>query len=67
MIPTPLALTPGPAAALPMSVALGCALDLHLGPYEALPELTGWMGADWCRCRRCGSAITRATSRRNAA
>lgn len=57
--PTPIA----PAAA----ATLACAMDLHLGPYEPLPELAGWLGGDWCRCRRCGSAVTRRTTVRNAA
>ena len=28
-----------------------CALDRHLGPFEAIPELASWLGADWCLCR----------------
>ena len=67
MITTPLELPLTPAAPRAVAPVLGCALDLHLGPYDALPELGGWLGAEWCRCRRCGSPVTRATSRRNAA
>jgi hypothetical protein len=62
---TPVAIPASPM--LPLNAVLACAMDRHLGPYDALPELDGWMGAEWCRCRRCGSPITRATSRRNAA
>jgi hypothetical protein len=66
-MPTPVLIGHRTAPAFPLSGTLACALDRHLGPYDALPELTGWLGAEWCRCRRCGSPITRATSRRNAA
>lgn len=52
------------AAAEPI---LACAMDRHLGPYLPLPALAGWTGAEWCRCRCCGSTITRPTSMRNAA
>lgn len=68
---TPTTALIGPSAvpaALPLAVpALACGMDRHLGPYDALPELVGFLGAEWCRCRRCGSPITRATARRNAA
>ena len=64
---TSLLIGPSVAPALPIGGTVACALDRHLGPYDALPELNGWLGADWCECRRCGSPITRATSRRNAA
>ena len=72
MTPMPLELAvaaqlPLGAAPLPLTGTLACAMDRHVGPYESLPELAGWIGADWCRCRCCGSAITRATTRRNAA
>jgi hypothetical protein len=52
---------------LPIGGTMACALDRHLGPYDAVPELNGWLGADWCRCRCCGSPITRRTTLRNAA
>jgi len=41
-----------------------CALDRHLGPFEAIPELASWLGADWCLCRSCGSTLTTATALR---
>lgn len=47
--------------------ALACALDRHLGPYLPLAALGAWAGAEWCRCRACGSTVTRATTLRNAA
>jgi hypothetical protein len=67
MMPTPALIGLSPAPALPLPVSLACGMDRHLGPYDAVPELSGWLGAEWCRCRRCGSPITHATSRRNAA
>ena len=51
----------------PAEPVLACAMDRHLGPYLPLPALAGWIGADWCQCRRCGSTITRRTTLRNAA
>lgn len=54
-------------AAFPATYPLKCALDRHLGPYLPLPALAGVTGADWCRCRACGSLLTRASSQRNAA
>jgi len=53
--------------ALMAEPVLACAADRHLGPYLVLPALAGWAGAEWCRCRACGSTVTRATSMRNAA
>ena len=50
-----------PAAASPAR-AVPCALDRHFGPFEALPELVGWLGTDWFTCRACRSTITRATA-----
>ncbi|HEX8903648.1 MAG TPA: hypothetical protein VF771_02260 [Longimicrobiaceae bacterium] len=41
-----------------------CGLDLHLGPFEAIPELNGWLGADWCLCRACKSTLTTWTALR---
>jgi hypothetical protein len=41
-----------------------CALDRHLGPFEQIPELAGWLGADWCLCRGCRSTLTTATALR---
>ena len=67
MSPTQVLIVPGAAPMLPQALTLACAMDRHLGPYDEMTELTGWLGADWCRCRRCGSAITRATTRRNVA
>jgi|GEM_PF-1558705 hypothetical protein len=51
----------------PAAYPLKCALDRHLGPYLPLPALAGVTGAEWCRCRACGSLLTRASSQRNAA
>ena len=47
--------------------AVLCALDRHLGPFEPLPELAGFLGADWCRCRGCRSTLTTATALRQRA
>ena len=44
--------------------AVLCALDRHLGPFEQIPELAGWLGADWCLCRGCRSTLTTATALR---
>jgi len=55
---------PAPRAA-PQSVL--CALDRHLGPFEQIPELAGWLGADWCLCRGCRSTLTTATALRQRA
>lgn len=41
-----------------------CALDRHMGPFEAIPELDGWLGADWCSCRACRSTLTTWTALR---
>ena len=41
-----------------------CALDRHLGPFEAIPELGSFLGADWCLCRGCGATLTTATALR---
>lgn len=41
-----------------------CALDRHLGPFESIPELQSWLGADWCLCKGCGSTLTTATALR---
>lgn len=51
----------------PAAPVLACALDRHLGPYLPLPALGVWAGAEWCRCRACGSTLTLATTLRNAA
>ena len=54
---------------VPAARIVPCALDRHLGPFEQIPELAGWLGADWCVCRTCRSTITQATAlkQRNAA
>ncbi len=41
-----------------------CALDHHMGPFESIPELDGWLGADWCLCRACRSTLTTWTALR---
>jgi hypothetical protein len=41
-----------------------CALDRHLGPFEAMAELGSFLGADWCLCRGCGATLTTATALR---
>lgn len=48
----------------PAPRAVPCALDRHLGPFEQIPELAGWLGADWCLCRGCRSTLTTATALR---
>jgi hypothetical protein len=53
---------PQPLRAAPRPVP--CALDRHLGPFESIPELGGWLGADWCLCRACRSTLTTATALR---
>jgi hypothetical protein len=52
---------PQPRAASPLVL---CSLDRHLGPFEQIPELRGWLGADWCLCRGCRSTLTTATALR---
>lgn len=56
-----------PRAARPAPRAVLCALDRHLGPFEQIPELDGWLGADWCLCRGCRSTLTTATALRQRA
>ena len=41
-----------------------CGLDRHAGPFESIPELNGWLGADWCLCRTCRSTMTTWTALR---
>jgi hypothetical protein len=53
--------TPPPRGA---ARAVPCGLDRHFGPFELLPELKDWLGADWCRCRACRSTLTIATALR---
>jgi hypothetical protein len=53
---------PQPRAAAPRPVP--CALDRHAGPFEAIPELDGWLGADWCICGACRSTLTAHTALR---
>jgi hypothetical protein len=53
-----------PRAARPAPRPVLCALDRHLGPFEQIPELAGWLGADWCLCRGCRSTLTTATALR---
>ena len=50
---------PKPAPARP---AVPCAFDRHLGPFEMLDELRGWLGTDWYNCAACRSTLTRATA-----
>ncbi|HEU0054737.1 MAG TPA: hypothetical protein VFQ39_16235 [Longimicrobium sp.] len=38
-----------------------CVLDRHLGPFEPLPELAGFLGTDWYCCLACRSPLTRVT------
>jgi hypothetical protein len=54
--------TPSAPQTIPVGRKVPCALDRHLGPFEALPELDGWMGTDWYSCRACRSTITLATA-----
>jgi hypothetical protein len=54
---------PRDARPAPLPAVL-CALDRHLGPFEQIPELAGWLGADWCLCRGCRSTLTTATALR---
>ncbi|HYW05552.1 MAG TPA: hypothetical protein VE913_01275 [Longimicrobium sp.] len=54
-------------ARFPATFPPACAPDRHMGPYLPLPALAGFTGAEWCRCRACGSLLTRASSQRNAA
>ena len=49
--------TPGPGFA-------PCAIDFHPGPFEAVPGMERFLGAEWCRCRCCGAVLTRATAER---
>lgn len=51
-----------PAAAL---APVRCGLDRHLGPFEAVSELGGFLGADWLQCRCCGSPLTLGTAARS--
>lgn len=53
---------PHPQRANPRPVP--CGLDHHMGPFEAIPELDGWLGADWCLCRACRSTLTTWTALR---
>lgn len=48
----------------PAAAPVRCALDRHLGPFEEIPELAGWLGADWCQCRACRSTLTVGTAYR---
>jgi hypothetical protein len=57
-------LHPPRAAGRPAPRPVLCALDRHLGPFEAIPELASWLGADWCLCRGCGATLTTATALR---
>ena len=61
------ALTPVPQPMRPAPRPVPCALDRHLGPFESIPELSGWLGADWCLCRACRSTLTTATALRQRA
>lgn len=54
---------PRPRGSAPRPVP--CALDRHLGPFEK--AIDGFLGADWCRCRACGSTLTTATALRHRA
>lgn len=55
------------AAPLRARALIPCGMDRHVGPYEHLDDLDGFLGAGWCRCGSCGSVITLRTSQRNAA
>lgn len=46
----------------PAGAPVRCALDRHLGPFQPLPELRAWLGAEWFQCKTCRSTITRATA-----
>ncbi|HKP74523.1 MAG TPA: hypothetical protein VJT67_03225 [Longimicrobiaceae bacterium] len=56
-----------PQAARPAPRPVPCALDRHLGPFESIPELANWLGADWCLCRACRATLTTATALRQRA
>lgn len=51
-----------PSRPVPTARRVPCALDRHLGPFETLPELRGWLGTDWYNCRSCRSTVTRDTA-----
>lgn len=56
---------PAPAAVAPRLPARPrCALDRHLGPFEPVAELRGFLAADWVECRCCGAPVTLATAAR---
>jgi hypothetical protein len=40
-----------------------CGLDRHLGPFDPLHELSGWLGTDWFTCTACRCMVTRANAR----
>ena len=61
------ALKPLPQPLRPTPRPVPCALDRHLGPFESIPELAGWLGADWCLCRGCRATLTTATALRQRA
>jgi len=50
--------TPAPAA----RPAVPCRLDRHLGPFEPIDELRGWLGTEWYNCSACRSTLTRDTA-----
>lgn len=51
-----------PATLAPDAAPIGCALDRHFGPFDRLPELRNFLGAEWVRCSRCRSVLTAATA-----
>lgn len=54
-----------PRSAAPVATRpVPCSLDRHLGPFEPIPELAGWLGAEWTLCRACRSTLTTATALR---
>ncbi|HEX5725337.1 MAG TPA: hypothetical protein VFX98_07710 [Longimicrobiaceae bacterium] len=46
----------------PAGQPVRCILDRHLGPFEPIEELAGWLGTDWFNCRVCHSTVTAATA-----
>jgi hypothetical protein len=51
-----------PRSAPHLAPRISCGLDRHFGPFDALPELGGWLGTDWFTCRGCRALVTRANA-----